>query len=70
MRHLAWLDVDLYTTPWVSGTRAVSYFGAQEAEVFVRNAPKKTREERCRIVRALLLPSRNRPSRSRAPDWS
>ena len=38
-------DVDLYTSPWVSGTRAAAYFGPISAELFLDDATVGNRAE-------------------------
>ncbi len=38
-------DVELYTSPWVSGTRAAAYFGPISAELFLEDNSVEDREE-------------------------
>ena len=37
--------VDLYTSPWVSGTRAAAYFGPISSELFLEDAAAGNRSE-------------------------
>ncbi len=36
-------DVELYTSPWVSGTRAAAYFGPISSELFLEDASVEDR---------------------------
>ncbi len=36
-------DVELYTSPWVSGTRAAAYFGPISSELFLEDAQVEDR---------------------------
>ena len=57
-------DVDLYTSPWVSGTRAAAYFGPISAELFLEDAAAGNRSEAwCKAEIELLesLRARARP---------
>jgi uncharacterized protein YbjQ (UPF0145 family) len=38
-------DVELYTSPWVSGTRAAAYFGPISAELFLEDSLVEDRTE-------------------------
>jgi hypothetical protein len=38
-------DVELYTSPWVSGTRAAAYFGPISSELFLADDPEMDRGE-------------------------
>jgi len=38
-------EVELYTSPWVSGTRAAAYFGPISSELFLEDASIKDRVE-------------------------
>lgn len=38
-------DVDLYTSPWVSGTRAAAYFGPISSEMFLPDDPDADRSD-------------------------
>ena len=34
-------EVELYTNPWVSGTRAAAYFGPISVEIFIPDIPRR-----------------------------
>jgi hypothetical protein len=38
-------DVELYTSPWVSGTRAAAYFGPISSELFLEDDPETDRSD-------------------------
>ena len=38
-------DVELYTSPWVSGTRAAAYFGPISSELFLEDSAVDDRSE-------------------------
>jgi uncharacterized protein YbjQ (UPF0145 family) len=38
-------EVELYTSPWVSGTRAAAYFGPISSELFLEDASVEDRTE-------------------------
>ena len=38
-------DVELYTSPWVSGTRAAAYFGPISSELFLEDSSVSDRTE-------------------------
>jgi uncharacterized protein YbjQ (UPF0145 family) len=38
-------DVELYTSPWVSGTRAAAYFGPISSELFLQDDQVEDRSE-------------------------
>jgi uncharacterized protein YbjQ (UPF0145 family) len=41
--RLAGTEVELYTSPWVSGTRAAAYFGPISSELFLEDASVEDR---------------------------
>ncbi len=38
-------DVELYTSPWVAGTRAVEYFGPVSSELFLEDSAVENRAD-------------------------
>ena len=54
-------DVDLYTSPWVSGTRAAAYFGPISTELFLEDSAGGNRSEAwCKAEIELLESLRDR----------
>jgi uncharacterized protein YbjQ (UPF0145 family) len=51
------LDVELYTSPWVSGTRAVGYFGPISSSLFLADASVEDRSEAWEKAELELLES-------------
>jgi predicted component of type VI protein secretion system len=50
-------DVELYTSPWVSGTRAAAYFGPISSELFLEDASVEDRSAAWATAERELLES-------------
>lgn len=50
-------DVDLYTSPWVSGTRAAAYFGPISSELFLEDSSVASRADAWAKAEVELLES-------------
>jgi uncharacterized protein YbjQ (UPF0145 family) len=50
-------DVELYTSPWVSGTRAAAYFGPISSELFLADGAVEDRSEAWEKAERELLES-------------
>ena len=57
-------DVELYTSPWVSGTRAAAYFGPISSELFLEDDSVKDRSEAWTKAERELLESLRDKARS------
>ena len=57
-------DVELYTSPWVSGTRAAAYFGPISSELFLLDDSVKDRSEAWSKAERELLESLRDKARS------
>ena len=57
-------DVELYTSPWVSGTRAAAYFGPISSELFLEDDAVEDRTEAWTKAERELLESLRDKARS------
>lgn len=57
-------DVELYTSPWVSGTRAAAYFGPISSELFLEDDRVEDRSEAWSKAERELLESLRDKARS------
>lgn len=57
-------DVELYTSPWVSGTRAAAYFGPISSELFLEDDAVEDRIEAWTKAERELLESLREKARS------
>jgi uncharacterized protein YbjQ (UPF0145 family) len=57
-------DVELYTSPWVSGTRAAAYFGPISSELFLEDDSVEDRTEAWSKAERELLESLRDKARS------
>jgi hypothetical protein len=57
-------DVELYTSPWVSGTRAAAYFGPISSELFLEDDSVEDRVEAWTCAERELLESLREKARS------
>lgn len=57
-------DVELYTSPWVSGTRAAAYFGPISSELFLEDDTVEDRSEAWAKAERELLESLRDKARS------
>ncbi len=57
-------DVELYTSPWVSGTRAAAYFGPISSELFLEDASVEDRSTAWSKAERELLESLRDKARS------
>ncbi len=57
-------DVELYTSPWVSGTRAAAYFGPISSELFLEDDSVEDRSEAWSKAERELLESLRDKARS------
>lgn len=57
-------DVELYTSPWVSGTRAAAYFGPISSELFLEDNSVEDRTEAWTKAERELLESLRDKARS------
>ncbi len=57
-------DVELYTSPWVSGTRAAAYFGPISSEIFLADESVEDRSESWSKAERELLESLRDKARS------
>ena len=57
-------DVELYTSPWVSGTRAAAYFGPISSELFLEDSSVEDRSEAWSKAERELLESLRDKARS------
>jgi uncharacterized protein YbjQ (UPF0145 family) len=57
-------DVELYTSPWVSGTRAAAYFGPISSELFLEDDSVEDRTEAWTKAERELLESLRDKARS------
>ncbi len=57
-------DVELYTSPWVSGTRAAAYFGPISSELFLEDGSAEDRSEAWMKAERELLESLRDKARS------
>ena len=57
-------DVELYTSPWVSGTRAAAYFGPISSELFLEDESVEDRTEAWTKAERELLESLRDKARS------
>jgi len=57
-------DVELYTSPWVSGTRAAAYFGPISSELFLEDSSVEDRSEAWSKAERELLESLREKARA------